>query len=106
MARSLSYRGKSERYVPKLIRKLSSLKKVVQPVRLSEFVSPVRLDKSALNTLWPMMSALVSGADFQSANVVASSAVQLKFNSCKKTRLSTRRAKENWSNFSFKQEAV
>jgi hypothetical protein len=92
--------------VPKPIRKLSSLKKVVQPVRLSEFVSPVKSGKSALNTLWPMMSALVSGADFQSVNVVASSAVPLKFTSCKNTKLLTRRAKENWSNFSFKQEAV
>ena len=35
--------------------------KVVQPVRLSEFVSHVRSDKSVLNTLWHMMSALESG---------------------------------------------
>jgi hypothetical protein len=106
MARSLSYRGKRERYVPKPIRKLSSLKKVVQPVRLSEYVSPVRLDKSALNTLWRMMNALVSGADFQSANAAALSAVQLKSNSYKKTKLVIRRVKGICSNFLFEQEAV
>jgi hypothetical protein len=106
MARSLSYRGKSERYVPKPIRKLSSLKKVVQPVRLSEFVSHVRSDKSVLNTLWHMMSALESGADYQSVNAVALSAVQLKSNNNKNPKLLTRRVKENWSNFLFKQEAV
>jgi hypothetical protein len=106
MARSLSYRGKSERYVPKPIRKLSSLKKVVQPVRLSEFVSHVKSDKSVLNTLWHMMSALESGAVYQSVNAVASSAVQLKSNNYKNSTLLTRRVKETWSNFLFKQEAV
>jgi hypothetical protein len=106
MARSLSYRGKSERYVPKPIRKLSFLKKVVQPVRLSEFVSHVRSDKSALNTLWHMMNALESGADYQSVNAAVLSAVQLKSNSYKKTKLVTRRVKGIWSNFLFKQEAV
>jgi hypothetical protein len=106
MARSLSYRGKSERYVPKPIRKLSSLKKVVQPVRLSEFVSHVKSDKSVLNTLWHMMSALESGAVYQSVNAVASSAVQLKSNNYKNSTLLSRRVKENWSNFLFKQEAV
>jgi hypothetical protein len=106
MARSLSYRGKSERYVPKPIRKLSSLKKVVQPVRLSEFVSHVKSDKSVLNTLWHMMSALESGAVYQSVNAVASSAVQLKSNKYKNSTLLTRRVKETWSNFLFKQEAV
>jgi hypothetical protein len=102
----LSYRGKSERYVPKPIRKLSSLKKVVQPVRLSEFVSHVKSDKSVLNTLWHMMSALESGAVYQSVNAVASSAVQLKSNKYKNSTLLTRRVKETWSNFLFKQEAV
>jgi hypothetical protein len=92
--------------VPKPIRKLSSLKKVVQPVRLSEYVSPVRLDKSALNTLWRMMNALVSGADFQSANAAALSAVQLKSNSYKKTKLVIRRVKGICSNSLFAQEAV
>jgi hypothetical protein len=59
-----------------------------------------------LNTLWHMMSALESGADYQSVNAVASSAVQLKSHNYKNSTLLTRRVKETWSNFLFKQEAV
>jgi hypothetical protein len=53
-----------------------------------------------------MMSALESGADYQSVNAVALSAGQLKSNNYKNSKLLTRRVKENWSNFLFKQEAV
>jgi hypothetical protein len=53
-----------------------------------------------------MMNALESGADYQSVNAAVLSAVQLKSNSYKKTKLVTRRVKGIWSNFLFKQEAV
>jgi hypothetical protein len=53
-----------------------------------------------------MMSALESGADYQSVNAVALSAGQLKSNNYKKTKLLIKRVKETWSNFLFKQGAV
>jgi len=54
-------------------------KKAVRLVKLSASVSPVRSDKSVLNTLSPMTNALEFGADFPNVNVADLSVVPHKF---------------------------
>jgi hypothetical protein len=71
MAKIWSFPGKSVHSVLRLTQKLSSLKRVALLAKQSASANHAMFDKSVLNMPSHMMSVSVSGADFQSANVVA-----------------------------------
>jgi hypothetical protein len=75
MERILNSPGKSALSVRRPIRKLSFLRRVALLAKQSEFAFPAMFARNAWNTRWLMMSDSVFGADYQSANVVALSAV-------------------------------
>ena len=62
--------------MPRLIQKLSSPKKAVQPAKPNGSAFPVKYALNALNMPLRMMSALESGAVSPSGNVADLSAVQ------------------------------
>jgi hypothetical protein len=66
----MAFPGKSEHYVPKLIQRPFSQKRVDQPEKLSESVFLVMFALSVLNTHWHMMSALEFGAAYLSVSAV------------------------------------
>jgi hypothetical protein len=63
--------GTNVRFVPRLIPKLSSQKRVAQLAKQSEYVVPAKYGLNALNTHSRMTSALVFGVAYLNVSVVA-----------------------------------